>query len=61
MSRGAWLATVAGLSFVAAGTFVAAGATSEPDPRPTPPRVYSSCLAADTQPIPADEDPCDSR
>lgn len=37
------------------------GATSEPKPRPTPPRVYSSCLAVDTKPVPSDNDPCNSR
>ncbi|MFC7983731.1 hypothetical protein [Streptomyces sp. NPDC057336] len=30
-------------------------------PPPAPPRVYSSCLAADTVPVPAGGDPCDGR
>ncbi|WP_406152178.1 hypothetical protein [Streptomyces sp. NBC_01012] len=61
MSRGTWLAVMAGLTFVAAGAAIAVGATSEPEPRPTPPRVYSSCLVADTKPVPADGDPCGGR
>jgi hypothetical protein len=52
---------MAGLALVGAGVIIAVGATSEPEPRPTPPRVYSSCLAADTKPMPADDDPCDGR
>lgn len=59
MSRGTWLTAMAGLTIVGAGAIIAVGATSEPEPRPTPPRVYSSCLMADTKPIPADDDPCD--
>ncbi|GGL85891.1 hypothetical protein GCM10010095_83390 [Streptomyces anthocyanicus] len=59
MNRGARLAAVAGLSLVGVGAVIAVGATSEPEPRPTPPRVYSSCLAADTEPMSADYDPCD--
>ncbi|MGW7090419.1 hypothetical protein ACWGH2_44010 [Streptomyces sp. NPDC054871] len=47
------------LALVAAGAVITEYATSEPEPQPTPPRVYSSCLAADTKPIPADDDPCD--
>ncbi|MGY4920610.1 hypothetical protein ACWD9K_36550 [Streptomyces sp. 900116325] len=61
MSRGTWLAAMAGLTLVVAGAIIAMGATSEPKPRPTPPRVYSSCLAADTKPVSADDDPCDGR
>ncbi|TGB16087.1 hypothetical protein E2651_01235 [Streptomyces sp. MZ04] len=61
MSRGSfWLAAMAGATFVGAGAIIAVGATSETEPRPTPPRVYSSCLAADTKPI-ADADPCGGR
>ncbi len=52
---------MAGLTFVCAGAVIAVGATSESKPRPTPPRVYSSCLAADTKPVSADNDPCDGR
>ncbi|MFI9045985.1 hypothetical protein [Streptomyces sp. NPDC053427] len=60
MSRGTWLAAMAGLTVVSAGAIITVCATSEPEPepRPTPPRVYSSCLAADTKPVPADGDPC---
>ncbi|MFC8237272.1 hypothetical protein [Streptomyces sp. NPDC056661] len=61
MSRGTWLAVMAGLTFVGVGAIVAVGATSEPKPRPTPPRVYSSCLVADTKPVSADNDPCGGR
>ncbi|MFE3900168.1 hypothetical protein ACFXPY_07300 [Streptomyces sp. NPDC059153] len=61
MSRGTWLAAMTGLAFVGAGAIIAVGATSEPKPRPTPPQVYSSCLAADTKPVSADDDPCDGR
>ncbi|KAB1150041.1 hypothetical protein F7R91_04305 [Streptomyces luteolifulvus] len=61
MSRGSRLVAMAGLALVGAGVIIAVGATSEPEPRPTPPRVYSSCLAADTKPMPADDDPCDGR
>ncbi|TGB16059.1 hypothetical protein E2651_01035 [Streptomyces sp. MZ04] len=47
MSRGSfWLAAMAGATLVGAGAIIAVGATSETEPRPTPPRVYSSCLAA---------------
>lgn len=61
MSRGTRLAAMAGLTLVAAGAIIAASATSGPEPRPAPPRVYSSCLAADTEPIPADDNPCGAR
>ncbi len=59
MNRGAWLAALAGLTVVGAVAIIAAAATAEPEPRPAPSRVYSSCLAADTRPVPADDDPCD--
>ncbi|MFH8805554.1 hypothetical protein ACH4F6_39470 [Streptomyces sp. NPDC017936] len=36
-------------------------ATTKPEPQPTPPRVYSSCLAADTKPTIAGDDACDGR
>ncbi|MEU9318233.1 hypothetical protein [Streptomyces sp. NPDC048295] len=52
---------MAGLTFVGVGAIIVMGDTSEPKPRPTPPRVYSSCLAADTKPVSADGDPCDGR
>lgn len=61
MSRGTWLAAMAALTFVGVGAIIGVSATSEPKPPPTPPRVYSSCLAADTKPVPADGDPCDGR
>jgi hypothetical protein len=63
VSRGARLAVIAGLTCVGAVAVIAVGATSEaePEPRPAPPRVYSSCLAADTEPMTADDDPCDGR
>lgn len=55
----------AGLTCVGAVAVIAVGATSEsesePEPQPAPPRVYSSCLAADTVPVPAGGDPCDGR
>lgn len=60
MNRSVWLAAVA-LALVGTGAIIAVGATSEQEPRPAPPRVYSSCLAADTKPMPADADPCDGR
>ncbi|MGW2083101.1 hypothetical protein ACWCOW_40590 [Streptomyces sp. NPDC001939] len=52
---------MAALTFVGVGAIIGVSATSEPKPPPTPPRVYSSCLAADTKPVPADGDPCDGR
>ncbi len=54
---------MAALACVGAGAIIAVGAApeSEPEPRPTPPRVYSSCLAADTEPVPAGGDPCGGR
>ncbi|MFD7700547.1 hypothetical protein [Streptomyces caelestis] len=61
MSRGARLAAMAGLTCVGAVAIIAVGATSEPEPPPAPPRVYSSCLAADTEPVPAGGDPCGGR
>ncbi|MET7363559.1 hypothetical protein ABZS76_34660 [Streptomyces sp. NPDC005562] len=63
MSRRARLALSAGLLCAAAGVAVgvAAGAEPDPEPQPAPSRVYSSCLVADTKPIPPGEDPCDLR
>jgi hypothetical protein len=52
---------MAGLTCVGAVTIIAMGATSEPEPPPAPPRVYSSCLAADNKPMPSDGDPCGGR
>lgn len=52
---------VAGPVLVCAGAIIAVSATSEPQPQPTPPRTYSSCLAADTEQVSADNDPCDGR
>ncbi|MGW0477427.1 hypothetical protein [Streptomyces coeruleorubidus] len=40
---------------------IAVSEAMEPQPQSTPPRVYSSCLAADTKPMPVGDDPCDSR
>ncbi|MFD5711451.1 hypothetical protein ACFWHW_13805 [Streptomyces pharetrae] len=61
MNRAAGLAAMAGLTCVGAVAIIAEGAATEPEPRPTPTRVYSSCLAADTKPMSADDDPCDGR
>ncbi|WP_078621244.1 hypothetical protein [Streptomyces sp. NRRL WC-3626] len=61
MSRGRRLAVMAALTCVGAVAVIAVGAMAEPEPRPTPPRVYSSCLAADTQPMPTGDDPCEGR
>ncbi|MGW1817379.1 hypothetical protein ACWCQM_27875 [Streptomyces sp. NPDC002125] len=61
MSRRTWVAAAAGLAVIGAWAVMAGGGSSEPEPRPTPPRVYSSCLAADTEPVAADDDPCGSR
>ncbi len=62
MSRGARLAVMAGLICVGALSVMAVAATAEPEPepmpQPAPPRVYSSCLAADTDPVPAGHAPC---
>ncbi|MFC9289613.1 hypothetical protein [Streptomyces sp. NPDC057052] len=58
MSRRTGLAVIAGL--ICAGA-VAIIAVTEPQPQPTPPRVYSSCLAADTKPMPVGDDLCDGR
>ncbi|MEU9594994.1 hypothetical protein AB0D84_35465 [Streptomyces sp. NPDC048193] len=60
MSRGTWLAATAGLISAGVVAAVALGtvAEPEPEPHPTPQRVYSSCLAADTEPVPAGDDPC---
>jgi hypothetical protein len=43
-----------------AAAVIALDTAAQPQPRPTPPRVYSSCLAADTKPLPADENPCET-
>ena len=56
MTRGVLLAVAAVL--VAVGCVVALRAAADPEPRPAPSRVYSSCLAADTEPLEAGEDPC---
>ncbi|MFF4083452.1 hypothetical protein ACFYZN_29200 [Streptomyces sp. NPDC001777] len=61
MSRGARLAATAGVAFVVAAVVIAVGAAPEPEQRPAPPRVYSSCLAVDTQQTPAGGDPCGGR
>lgn len=50
---------MAGLICAGAVAFIAVSA--ERDPQPPPPRVYSSCLAADTKPMPVGDDPCDGR
>ncbi|MGW7090161.1 hypothetical protein ACWGH2_42640 [Streptomyces sp. NPDC054871] len=41
---------MAGLTLAGAGAITTVCARSEPEPRPTPPRVYSSWLVADTKP-----------
>ncbi|MET8081531.1 hypothetical protein [Streptomyces sp. NPDC005303] len=61
MSRRTGLATMAGLICVGAVAIIAVNAAMEPEPQPTPPRVYSSCMAADTKPMSAGDDPCDGR
>ncbi|MFE1509077.1 hypothetical protein [Streptomyces sp. NPDC058726] len=63
MSRGARLAVIAGLTCAGAVAIIAVGATTEPEPEPAPApsRVYSSCMAADTVPVPAGGDPCAGR
>ncbi|MCX5417882.1 hypothetical protein [Streptomyces sp. NBC_00059] len=61
MSRRTWVAAAAGLAVIGAWAVMAGGGSSEPEPRPTTPRVYSSCLAADTEPVAADGDPCGGR
>ncbi|MET9777847.1 hypothetical protein ABZ023_26940 [Streptomyces sp. NPDC006367] len=62
-SRRTPLAATAGLVCAGAVAVVAVNAASdpEPEPRPTPSRVYSSCLAVDTEPVPAGGDPCGGR
>ncbi|MET9825767.1 MULTISPECIES: hypothetical protein [Streptomyces] len=55
----AWAALCA--AGVGAVTALAVDDPSEPEQRPAPPRVYSSCLAADTKPSAAGDDPCDGR
>lgn len=59
MSRGRRFAVLTALTCVGAAVVIAVGAPAEPEPRPTPPRVYSSCLAADTQPMSPGDDQCD--
>ncbi|MEU0846973.1 hypothetical protein ABZ387_03285 [Streptomyces flaveolus] len=61
MSRRTKIAAIAALICVGAVAVIAVAVAPEPESRPTPPRVYSSCLAADTEPIPAGADPCDGR
>ncbi|MEV8550731.1 hypothetical protein AB0L04_12995 [Streptomyces glaucescens] len=61
MSPATGFAVMAGLACAGAVAVIAVGAATEPESRPTPPRVYSSCLAADTQPMLAGADPCDGR
>lgn len=53
------LAAIAGL--ICAGAVTVIALSTGPEPEPTPPRVYSSCLVADTKPMPASADPCDGR
>ncbi|MEU6687297.1 hypothetical protein [Streptomyces sp. NPDC046832] len=60
MSRRTGLAAMAGLICAGAVAIIAVSAAREPQPQPTP-RVYSSCLAADTKPVPVGDDPCDGR
>ncbi|MEV4787119.1 hypothetical protein [Streptomyces tuirus] len=59
MSRRTGLAAMAGLICAGVVAFIAVSAAREPQSQPTPPRVYSSCLAADTKPMPVGDDPCD--
>ncbi|MBX9363844.1 hypothetical protein [Streptomyces sp. WAC04114] len=61
MSRRTGLAVTAGLVRAGAVAIIAVIAVTEPQPQPTPPRVYSSCLAADTNPMPVGDDPCEGR
>jgi hypothetical protein len=61
VSRRTGLAAIAGLTCSGAVAIIAVSDATEPQPQPTPPRVYSSCLAADTKPMPAGNDPCDGR
>lgn len=61
MSRRTGLAAIAGLICAGSVAIIAVSAATEPEPQPTSPRVYSSCLAADTKPVPVDNDPCDGR
>ncbi|MEY9809958.1 hypothetical protein RKD21_000215 [Streptomyces albogriseolus] len=51
----------AGLFCAGAVAIIAVSTATEPQPQPTPPRVYFSCLAADTKPMPVIDDPCDGR
>jgi hypothetical protein len=50
---------IAGLICAGAVAITAVSAATEPEPQPIPPRVYSSCLAADTKPMSVGDDPCD--
>ncbi|GCB53526.1 hypothetical protein [Streptomyces sp. NL15-2K] len=50
----------AGLICAGAVAIIAVSAATAPQPQPTP-RVYSSCRAADTKPMPVGDDPCDGR
>jgi hypothetical protein len=61
VSRVKGLAAIAGLICAGVVTVIALSAGPEPEPQPIPPRVYSSCLAADTEPMPAGADPCGGR
>jgi hypothetical protein len=61
VSRRTGLAAIAGLICAGAVAISAVSDATEPQPQPTPPRVYSSCLAADTKPMPVGDDPCDGR
>lgn len=58
MTRRVWLTALAVLVALTTGAAIAMLATPESEPRPTPTRVYSSCLAADTRPLAEGEDPC---
>lgn len=60
MSRRTGLAAIAGLMCAGSVAIIAVSAATEPEPQPTPLRVYSSCLA-DTKPMPVGDDPCDGR
>ncbi|QIJ60640.1 hypothetical protein [Streptomyces sp. JB150] len=59
MNRAAGTALAAALTCAAAAALIAVDAATTSEPRPAPSRVYSSCLAADTLPVPAGGDPCD--
>lgn len=61
MSCRTGLTSVVGLIGLGAVVIIAVSAATEPERQPTPPRVYSSCLAADTEPLSAGDDPCGGR